>query len=177
VKGFNQNAIFRMARPLTIRKDIPRGDSAIALAETAPNVFALPTALVTGQTQLRIDTAKYPPAAQTLIAVSTYPTNSTTPTNTTDKDKKPPETRVVTVGDVDFLSNSLYRILGNRDLSLNIVNWLGQSDAQISIRPKDEGSTPLRLTDTDTMKLMFIHIIAFPLLVLCGVFLSFRRRS
>ena len=41
------------------------------------------------------------------------------------------------IGDSDFASNRWVRQLGNRDLFLNIVNWLAQQEDLIAIRPSD----------------------------------------
>jgi ABC-type uncharacterized transport system involved in gliding motility auxiliary subunit len=180
VKDFRQMAKFKMARPLTENKDVPKAAKVTVLAQTSPNAFALPRKAVIGQSQLKVDPSKTPPATQTLMMVATFPTNATAPTpapGDKNKDKKPPETRVVVVGDADWISTGLYREYGNRDLALNTMNWLAESESQISIRPKEEGSTPMHMTDSDRNRLMLVHMILLPLFVLSGVLLAMRRQQ
>ena len=50
---------------------------------------------------------------------------------------KPPETRLVAIGDSDFASNGALGVSGNRDLFLNTINWLAQQENLIAIRPRD----------------------------------------
>ena len=47
------------------------------------------------------------------------------------------ETRVIVVGDSDFPSNSVIGFQGNKDLYLNMINWLAQQENLIAIRAKD----------------------------------------
>ena len=54
-----------------------------------------------------------------------------------EPDPNKPETRLVVVGDSDFAANSVAGIGGNRDMFLNIVNWLAQQDNLISVRPRN----------------------------------------
>ena len=44
---------------------------------------------------------------------------------------------MVVVGDSDFASNRLANIQGNRDIFLNICNWLAQQEDLIAIRTND----------------------------------------
>ena len=48
-----------------------------------------------------------------------------------------PETRLVVVGDSDFAANAYLGTGGNRDMFLNIVNWLAQQENMISVRPRN----------------------------------------
>ena len=57
-------------------------------------------------------------------------------------DTKPPETRVVVVGDSDFAANVAINISGNRDLFMNIVGWLSQQENLIAIRPQGSRRPP-----------------------------------
>ncbi len=57
-----------------------------------------------------------------------------------------PPTRIVVAGDGDFLNESILgRIPGNIEFGLNMVDWLAQDDAMLSIRAKDV--SPRRLPD------------------------------
>jgi len=93
-------------------------------------------------------------------------------------DGEKPETRVVAIGDSDFATNAALGIQGNRDLFMNIVNWLAQQENLIAIRPKDAADRRLTIT-ADQMKILTLMAIVFvPAAVLgVGVFAWWRRRE
>jgi len=45
-------------------------------------------------------------------------------------------TRILAIGDSDFISNRFFDYLANRDLFLNSINWLARDERLISVRPK-----------------------------------------
>jgi ABC-type uncharacterized transport system involved in gliding motility auxiliary subunit len=47
------------------------------------------------------------------------------------------QARIAVVGDSDFAANGFLGFGGNRDLFLNVVNWLAGQESLISIRPRD----------------------------------------
>ena len=186
-KDFKQNTIFQLARPVNVAKTLPKDAKVQAIATTAPSAFTIPAADVIGRKELKIEAGKTPPSAINLAVAGSYPheaANSTTPTPTPaatpgapPEPKKSPETRLVVVGDSDFICNAMFKLLGARDLSLNIVNWLSESENQISIRPKEADATPLRLTETDMNRQFLFNCIFMPVTLIClGFFLSWRRR-
>lgn len=83
------------------------------------------------------------------------------------------EMRVVVFGDSDFVSNQyIAQPVGNRDLALNIVQWLVGQESKITIRPKQrEKSTITMLTEDKVMLLTFGSLNLLPLLLI-GVGLS-----
>ena len=80
-----------------------------------------------------------------LIAAASAPAE-TAAAATADANAPKPETRIVVAGDSDFASNRLNNIQGNRDIFLNICNWLAQQEDLIAIRPKDPSDRPLEMT-------------------------------
>jgi ABC-type uncharacterized transport system involved in gliding motility auxiliary subunit len=77
------------------------------------------------------------------------------------------ETRVVIVGDSDFLTNNfLNRIPGNQDFGLNIANWLAQQENLISIRPKDPENRPLTMTATQRGFTFWLTLVIIPVLLI-----------
>jgi ABC-type uncharacterized transport system involved in gliding motility auxiliary subunit len=77
-------------------------------------------------------------------------------------DAPKPETRVVVVGDSDFVSNRFINIPGNRDLGLNIANWLAQQENLIAIRPKDPDSRPITLTEQQGTFISWLTLAILP---------------
>jgi ABC-type uncharacterized transport system involved in gliding motility auxiliary subunit len=77
-------------------------------------------------------------------------------------DAPKPETRVVVAGDSDFVSNRAINIPGNRDLGLNIANWLAQQENLIAIRPRDPDSRPITLTEQQSTFINWLTLAIVP---------------
>lgn len=56
------------------------------------------------------------------------------------------EGRLVVFGDSDFLSNAAINVMGNRDMGLNIDNWLAQQEDMIAIHPRDPADRRVTMT-------------------------------
>ena len=88
-----------------------------------------------------------------------------------------PETRLVVVGDSDFATNSVAGIGGNRDMFLNMVNWLAQQENLISVRPRNPEDRRITLTaGQDRMIFWFTMVILPGLVFLAGIQTWWRRR-
>ena len=90
-----------------------------------------------------------------------------------------PQGRFVVVGTSRVAQNSLAgsRSLGNRDLMVNIVNWLSSDEDLISIRPKSPEDRPLNMTSRRLNATFWLSVVAFPLAVIgFGVITWWRRR-
>ena len=99
------------------------------------------------------------------------------PGDASPADTKPPETRVVVMGDADFASNVAINISGNRDLFMNIVGWLSQQENLIAIRPKDPGDSRLTLTNDQARRIAWLALFLLPGAILAlGVYTWWRRR-
>lgn len=84
---------------------------------------------------------------------------------------------MVVVGDSDFASNAALNIQGNRDLSLNMVNWLAQQENLIAIRPHDPEDRRVTLTEDQTQRIIWITLVIIPgLLLATGVRVWWKRR-
>jgi ABC-type uncharacterized transport system involved in gliding motility auxiliary subunit len=100
-----------------------------------------------------------------------------TPAASPGADTKPPETRVVVMGDSDFAANAAINISGNRDLFMNIVGWLTQQENLISIRPRDPGDSRLTLTGDQARRIAWLALFVFPGAIFAlGIFSWWRRR-
>jgi ABC-type uncharacterized transport system involved in gliding motility auxiliary subunit len=87
--------------------------------------------------------------------------------------------RFVVVGSSTWIANNILpsRSLANRDLFLNMMNWLSSDEDLISIRPKEPENRPLAMTVRQMRVLMYSTLIALPLLVVvAGVSVWWRRR-
>ncbi len=86
--------------------------------------------------------------------------------------------RVVVLGSSNWIANFIMSApIANRDLSLNVMNWLTSDEELISIRPKEPEDRRLSVTAGGLRGLFFFSIIGLPLFViLTGVSVWWRRR-
>jgi ABC-type uncharacterized transport system involved in gliding motility auxiliary subunit len=90
-----------------------------------------------------------------------------------------PQGRFVVVGTSRAAQNSIAgsRSLGNRDLMVNIVNWLSSDEDLISIRPKAPEDRPLNMTSRRLNAAFWLSVVVFPLTVIgFGLVTWWRRR-
>ena len=88
------------------------------------------------------------------------------------------ETRIVLVGDSDFVANRyLEGVGGNLDLFLNMLSWLAKDEDLIAVRPRDPTDRQVTLTERDSNMLFWSTVILLPLATLMmGVSVWYRRR-
>ena len=76
------------------------------------------------------------------------------------------ETRLVVVGDSDFAANYSLGIQGNRDLFLNIANWLTQQENLVAIRPREPEDRRITLTADQQLRILWLSVFMIPGVVL-----------
>ena len=85
--------------------------------------------------------------------------------------------RVVVVGNGNFLSNAFIGNGGNRDLGVNVVNWLAGDDRMIVIQPRAALDTQIDIDQLTLYLIAFCFLIAAPLaFMITGVAIWWRRR-
>ncbi len=87
--------------------------------------------------------------------------------------------RFVVVGSSGWAANNIIgsRSLGNRDLFLNMMNWLSSDEDLIAIRPKEPENRPLAMTVSHMRVLLYLSLFGFPLIVLAvGLSVWWKRR-
>ena len=88
------------------------------------------------------------------------------------------QSRIVVVGSSSWITNSIMGApVGNRDLILNMMNWLTSDEDLISIRPKQPEDRRLNITGA-TMRILFMtSVILLPMIVIfSGVSVWWKRR-
>jgi hypothetical protein len=113
------------------------------------------------------------------VAVSAPIEGATPPPPAEGQEANPnkPETRLVVVGDSDFAANSVGAMGGNRDMFLNMVNWLAQQENLISVRARSPEDRRITLTaGQDKMIFWFTMAILPGLVFLAGIQTWWRRR-
>jgi len=87
------------------------------------------------------------------------------------------EGRFVSTGTSLLAANNYLGFQGNRDLVMNMVNWLSADEDLISIRPKPPESQQLNLTTQQMRKLLFGGVLGLPVLIIvAGITVWWRRR-
>ena len=195
---FNLLTAYPLARSLSAATGSPDNRVAQSFLETSAQSWAEADIdeLATGQVELDEEAGDRPGPVTIGMAVSA-PAPSPEPAFTTvdaegdeadteddgtdaeddETDATPPETRLVVIGDSDFVTNGVVGIQGNRDMFLNTVNWLAQQENLISIRAREPEDRRLTLTADQQRRLFWLSLVLVPGFVLStGVYTWWRRR-
>ncbi len=85
--------------------------------------------------------------------------------------------RFVVVGSSGWVANNTIRFNGNRDLAMNMMNWLSSDEDLISIRPKEPEDRRLTLSRAQMTTMFYTSVVLLPLIVIvAGVGVWWRRR-
>jgi ABC-type uncharacterized transport system involved in gliding motility auxiliary subunit len=182
----NIGSAFPIARTVTAIEGGVDGHTAQKILETSEQSWAeadIAGLFSTGQPERNEDKGdKAGPLALAAAVSAAAPDAPATPPPAPGAPAPPadapkPESRVVVVGDSDFASTRAINISGNRDLFLNMTNWLAQQENLISIRPKSPDNSPISMTE-DQMSMVgwFSQIIVPALLLFTGVLVWWRKR-
>lgn len=151
------------AFPLTRSMETKTGEKSTVegLFASSKNSFAT-TSLATAE--IRPDPAKDKRGPLTLAAAITYRSDTG-------------QGRVVVTGSSGWVANNIVMFNGNKDLALNMLNWLSSDEDLISIRPKDPEDRRLSMTRSQLMTVVAISQVLIPLsVIVAGVFVWWRRR-
>jgi ABC-2 type transport system permease protein len=95
----------------------------------------------------------------------------------TGEGEKKTEGRFVVLGTSMLPTNTFLGFQGNRDLIMNMVNWLSADEELISIRPKPPESQRLNLTARQMGNILYLGVLGLPLLIVAfGTLVWWRRR-
>lgn len=85
--------------------------------------------------------------------------------------------RVVVVGNGAFLSNSFIGNGGNRDLGVNLVNWLSGDDNLITLQPRSSADASIDIDQNILYLIAFSFLLVLPLaFMITGAVIWWRRR-
>jgi ABC-type uncharacterized transport system involved in gliding motility auxiliary subunit len=91
--------------------------------------------------------------------------------------EKKAEGRFIALGTSMLPANAFLGFQANRDLFMNMVDWLSAEMNMISIRPKPPESQHLMMTGAQMTKLLWLGVIGLPLLiVVAGTLVWWERR-
>ena len=84
---------------------------------------------------------------------------------------------MVAVGTSLVAANAYLDFQGNKDLVMNMVNWLSAEENLISIRPKATESQHLNMTQQQMGRLLYLGVFGLPLcIILIGGGVWWHRR-
>jgi hypothetical protein len=176
--------MFPLVRAMTVATDAPENRTGQTFVQTATRSWAETNLAslegdastvaaepeqgdLTGPVSIGVATAVPSPA----------PAEPPASTEKPAEDAPRPETRVAAIGDSDFAANAYLGIEGNRDLFMNVVNWLAQQQNLIAIRPREASDRRLTLTANAQTGLFWLSIFIIPATVLsAGIYTWWRRR-
>ena len=183
--GFELITMFPMVRAVT-PFTAPQNRSATTFLQTTPRSWAETNlASLENPDTLAPETENGDLAGPVSIGVAVAvpaPAPETTPTpeqQAADADtpeEQSPETRVVALGDSDFVANAYLGVEGNGDLFMNAVNWLAQQENLIAVRPRQAADRRLTLTANQITGLFWLSIVVVPAAVLGAGILGWWRR-
>jgi ABC-type uncharacterized transport system involved in gliding motility auxiliary subunit len=91
--------------------------------------------------------------------------------------EKKAEGRFIALGTSMLPANAFLGFQSNRDLFMNMIDWLSADVDLISVRPKPPESQHLMLNAAQMGKLLWLGVIGLPLLiVLAGTLVWWERR-
>lgn len=170
VTAYEDHAIVRDMKdtatgfPISRSLEVKNGDKTTVskLFETTENSFAT-TNLTSPEIRQSSSDKKGP---LVLGAAGTYTTG-----------KENGNGRFVVVGCSSWIANFFLRFNGNRDLFLNMMNWLSSDEDLISIRPKEQTDRRLTMSARQMTMVFYESVLAIPLIiVVMGVGVWWRRR-
>ena len=151
--------------PLSRSIEVKNGDKTTVtkLFSTSKNSFATTTL---NSPEIRIDPNKDKHGPFTIAAAGTYSTG-----------KENSQGRFVVVGNSRWAANNFLRFNGNKNLLLNMLNWLSSDEDLISIRPKEAEDRRISLTRAQFLMLRTVSQFMLPLIVIIGgVMVWWKRR-
>jgi len=177
-RSFRSLTAFTLARPVTTGElNFPGHNGELTvLVKTLESAYIIPLKdLLTGGS-VEFSAQGQTPGALPLAAAGLY-TESDAPPPSEDG-PAPPSSRIVVISSTDAFANASLGQLSNRDFVLNSINWLGESENQITVRVKDPKIQPISVSWRTELWLYFTFCILVPFLsTLTGVLVAYSRRK
>jgi ABC-type uncharacterized transport system involved in gliding motility auxiliary subunit len=152
------------AMPLTRSMEIKSGTKSTVEKLFATSDNSVATSNLTSA-EIRVDAAGNKKGPFVLAAAGTY---------NTGKEKE--QGRFVVTGSSLFLANGYLRFGGNRDLAINMMNWLSQDEDLISIRPKEPEDRRVNMS-AGQMRTFFFLLLTVPVAIIgWGISVWYKRR-
>jgi gliding motility-associatede transport system auxiliary component len=149
--------------PIARSMQVAKGDKTMVSALFSTSDDAVATEDLKNP-QVNVKAAK--PGARILGVAGTYTTG-----------KENGNGRFVVVGTSRWIGNGFLAFNGNRDLYMNMLNWLSSDEDLISIRPKDPEDRRLNMNSRQATMLFYESVVLIPLaIIILGVGVWWKRR-
>ncbi len=158
--------LFPLTRSFEVGKEYKAGVSAESLCETSPDSFGV------ADFDPKVREVRYRAGKDTKGPLSVAVAGTIT-----GEGEKKTEGRFVAVGTSMLAVNNYLPFEGNRDLFMNMVNWLSAEEDLISIRPKPPESQRLNMTAQQMRRVLYLGVFGLPILIIAlGTSVWWRRR-
>ena len=149
--------------PITRSLEVSNGDKTMVSALFSTSEDSVATEDLKKPT---VDVKSAKQGARTLAAAGTYTTG-----------KENGNGRFVVVGTSRWIGNGFLAFNENRDLYMNMLNWLSSDEGLISIRPKDPEDRRLNMNPRQAVMLFYGSVVVIPLaIIIAGVGVWWKRR-
>ncbi|MEJ1930832.1 Gldg family protein [Nostoc sp. NIES-2111] len=139
--------------------------SPTAQSQASPTASPTPSPLARGETRPATPTTPASPTPTTSPTTPASPSATLTPPTEPKPTKTATESRLVVIGNSDFVTNNIFQQQLNGDVFLNSVTWLSQQDQQpLSIRPKESKNRRMNLSTSQANLLTLSSLFVLPLL-------------
>ena len=158
--------LFPLTRSFEVGKEYKAGVSAESLCETSPDSFGV------ADFDPKVREVRYRAGKDTKGPLSVAVAGTIA-----GEGEKKTEGRFVAVGTSMLAVNTYLPFEGNRDLFMNMVNWLSAEEDLISIRPKPPESQRLNMTAQQMRRVLYLGVFGLPILIIAlGTSVWWRRR-
>jgi ABC-type uncharacterized transport system involved in gliding motility auxiliary subunit len=169
-RGFRERTIFPMVRSVDADSSPKEGLGVTSLIQTSPTSWAernLDGVFKQGKASFEPEDKQGPVSIGVAVKADLKKIGS----------DKGGDAKIVVVGTGDFANNRSLNIYFNRDLFLNMVNWLVGEEELISIRPRSIRSSRIQLTEKEGNMVFYLSFLILPeLLFIIGLGVWWRRR-
>ncbi len=158
--------LFPLTRSFEIETGSPGGATAESLCETSPDSFGV------ADFKPSMQEVSYRPGKDFEGPLSVAVSGTTT-----GEGEEKAEGRFVALGTSSLATNNYLSFQSNRDLFMNVVNWLSADEDLISIRPKPPETQQLNLNPQQMKRIFYLGVLGLPLLfIAAGTAVWWRRR-
>ncbi len=158
--------IFPLTRSLEVGQGYKAGISAESFCETSSDSFGV------ADFDPRMRQVTYRPGKDIKGPLTVAVSGSIT-----GEGEKKTEGRFVALGTSAIAANTYLPFQANRDLVMNMVNWLSAEEDLISIRPKAPETQELTLNRGQMRRILYLGVFGLPILIiLAGTTVWWRRR-
>ncbi len=165
-KDFKENTIFSIASSVRRNGTLPAGAVVTELAFTSENSWAEKNfEMLFGEDP---KASRDPDDIKGPVSLGAAFEGSFKLPGANDQSSAADKSRVVVIGDVDFVANVNLRQLYNRDFFLNSLNWVLGEDGQVTIRPRTIRKSLKGLTVEQFSAIFLFTAVLLPELILLG---------